>query len=419
MRPFVPVLLTALAASSVAHADTLALVGAKVYPAPDAAPLERATVLIRDGVITAVGRDVRVPKGTTVVRVDGRTVVAGFWNSHVHLLPEPYRGAATKPAAALSEALESNFTQWGFTTIFDIASLPGDALALRKRIDRGEVIGPNILTVDAPFFPEGGTPIYVKGLLEQLHVPTFEVSTADEAAARAARQLDAGADGVKVFAGAIVGGAIGVLPMKTPIATAVVEQAHRRGKPAFAHPSNIAGLQVAMDSGVDILAHSTPNTGPWSNELTQSLVSRNMALIPTLALIETEAGADRLPAALKAKMLAASSQQLKSFADAGGQVLFGTDCGYTEAYDPVLEYRHMAAAGLDWRAILASLTTAPSARFGQASRKGRVAAGMEADLVVLEGDPATDATAFDRVQMTVRAGRIIHRAGANGVTSGD
>ncbi|AXK73677.1 amidohydrolase [Lysobacter sp. TY2-98] len=400
-----------MAASNIAHAGTLAFVGAKVYPAPDAAPVEHATVLIRDGVITAVvGRDLRVPKDATVMNVDGKVIVAGFWNSHVHLLQPPYRGAATQPAAALSEALESNFTQWGFTTVFDIASLPGDALALRARIERGEVTGPQILTVDAPFFPEGGTPIYVHDLLESLKVPTFEVKDVDEAVARATRQLDAGADGVKLFAGAIVGGPIGVLPMKLPIAHAVVGEAHKRGKPAFAHPSNLAGLQIAIDSGVDVLAHTTPNIGPWPDALTQSLVSHRMALMPTLALIEQEAGADQLPEELKAKMLAAASQQLKSFADAGGQVLFGTDCGYTAVYDPLLEYRYMAAAGLDWRAILASLTTAPSARFGQAARKGRIAAGLDADLVVLQGDPAQDVTALDRVEMTVRAGRVIHRA---------
>src|SRR6476469_2886992 len=201
-------------AATTAHAGSLALVDAKVYPAPDAAAIEHATVVVTDGIITAVGTHMARPKGATVIDVRGKVVVAGFWNSHVHLLQEPYRGAATRPAAGLSRALESNFTQWGFTTVFDIASLPGDALALRQRIARGELQGPRILTVDAPFFPEGGTPIYVKGLLEQLKVPTFEVKDADEAARRAMRQLDAGADGVKVFAGAIVGGTIGVLPMK-------------------------------------------------------------------------------------------------------------------------------------------------------------------------------------------------------------
>ena len=65
------------------------------------------------------------------------------------------------------------------------------------------------------------------------------------------------------------------------------------------------------------------------------------------------------------------------------------------------------SAALDWRQILASLTTAPAARFGFATRKGRVAAGMEADLVLLNADPAQDPTAFARVRDTIRGGRVI------------
>lgn len=409
MRALLTTLLAALALTD-AHAASIALVGAKVYPSPDAAPIANATVLLRDGVIARVGPGLAVPKGYERIDVRGKVVVAGFWNSHVHLLPEPYRGAATQPADALARALESNFTQYGFTTVFDLASLPGDALALRRRIDAGELAGPQILTVDAPFFPEGGTPIYVRGLLERLEVPTFEVATPQDAGRRAARQLDAGADGVKVFAGAIVGGETGVLPMKVPLARAVVDEAHRRAKPAFAHPSNLEGLQVAIDSGVDVLAHTTTNGVPWPAPLVATVASRRMALVPTLTLIEVEARQANLPDRARDAMLAAASQQLKSFSDAGGQVLFGTDSGYTDVFDPGREYALMAAAGLDWRQVLASLTTAPSARFGQAARKGRVAKGMDADLVVLDGDPATDVAALDRVRLTIRAGRVVHRA---------
>lgn len=406
-------LLTALLTASVladAHAASLALVGAKVYPSPEAIPIENATVIIRDGVITQVGAGIAVPKDVETIDARGDVVVAGFWNSHVHLMPEPYRGAATQPADVLAKALASHFTQWGFTAVFDIASLPGDALALRRRIESGEIVGPQILTVDAPFFPDGGTPIYVKGLLERLRVPTFEVKDVDDAVRRAARQFDAGADGAKVFAGAIVGGETGVLSMDVEIARRVVEEAHRRRKPAFAHPTNLEGLQVAIDSGVDVLAHTTTNGVPWPAPLVATVAARHMALIPTLTLIEVEAKGEGLPDAVRDRMLSAASQQVKSLAEAGGEVLFGTDAGYTDVFDPLREYQLMAAAGLDWRQILASLTTAPSARFGQAARKGRVAPGMDADLVVLDGDPAGDVTAFKRVRLTVRGGRLIHRA---------
>ena len=55
--------------------------------------------------------------------------------------------------------------------------------------------------------------------------------------------------------------------MPLDIASAVVREAHRAGKPAFAHPSNTAGVEVAIRSGVDVLAHTAPDAGPWNAAL--------------------------------------------------------------------------------------------------------------------------------------------------------
>jgi imidazolonepropionase-like amidohydrolase len=100
-----------------------------------------------------------------------------------------------------------------------------------------------------------------------------------------------------------------------------------------------------------------------------------------------------------------AEKQLKAFADAGGQVLFGTDVGYMSDFDPTDEYALMAQTGLTPMQILASLTTAPAARWKAAERRGRVRAGFDADLVVLNGDPVTDVRRFAHVKCTLRAGR--------------
>ena len=111
-----------------------------------------------------------------------------------------------------------------------------------------------------------------------------------------------------------------------------------------------------------------------------------------------------------ARFIADATQQVRAFAAAGGTVLFGTDAGYIDHFDTRLEFELMARAGMDWRQILASLTTAPAARFGQGERKGRIAPGMEADLVLLGTDPAVDVTGFSDVRATIRGGRVIYRA---------
>lgn len=401
-----------LSLATPALAQDLAVVGARVYPAPEAAPIEDATVWIRNGRIAAVGprESVVVPRGVRVIDGRGTSVTAGFWNSHVHLIKPPFHRPDEQAAAALTDALRERFTRWGFTTLFDIASLPGDVRALRVRVARGEVVGPQLLTVDMPFFPEHGTPIYVRELWQQTQTPSAEVATAEQARTRAAAQIEAGADGVKLFTGAIVGR--GAVPMPKDIARAAVEEAHAHGKVAFAHPTDQAGLDVALDSGVDVLAHTAPVSGDWSPALVARIKASNVALVPTLTLFDSELRREGVPEPLLHRFVGTAQQQLKAVAGAGGQILFGTDAGYIDVYDTHLEYQLMAAAGLDWRQILASLTTSPAQRFGQGSLRGRVAQGYAGDLVMLGTDPQRSADAYADVRMTVREGRVIYDAGA-------
>lgn len=404
-------LMLALLQAGFARAEDLAIVNARIYPAPQAQPIPDGTVLVRDGRIVEVGASVEVPAGATVLDAGGGTVTAGFWNSHAHVLPLPLREAESRTPAELEFALHRMFASRGFTTVFDIASFPpGNAAVLRARIDSGKVAGPALLTVDSPFFPADGTPSYVAEMLDAIGAPSAEVATAEEARGRARRQLAEGADGVKLFIGAIVDGGAGVRMMDADIARAVVDEAHRAGKPAFAHPTTLEGVEIAIASGVDVLAHPTPTAGPWSAEIVERLVDAGIALTPTLELFAIEVRKEQAPEAVEAKLTGTAQQQLRAFHEAGGEVLFGTDVGYTDQADTRREFELMAGAGMDWRAILASLTTSPARRFGQAELRGRVEAGMEADLVILDGDPADDPRAFSGVRYTLRGGEVIHPA---------
>src|SRR3954453_17817584 len=87
-------------APSRALSKDLAIVGARILPAPDETPIDRGTVVVRDGKIIAVGPSarLRVPKGAEVIDARGMTLTAGFWNAHVHLLSEDLIGAAGHPA---------------------------------------------------------------------------------------------------------------------------------------------------------------------------------------------------------------------------------------------------------------------------------------------------------------------------------
>jgi imidazolonepropionase-like amidohydrolase len=108
-------------------------------------------------------------------------------------------------------------------------------------------------------------------------------------------------------------------------------------------------------------------------------------------------------------LIGQSWRWVRDYAKAGGQVLFGTDVGYMTDYDPAEEYRLLARA-LAPMEILASLTTAPAARWKEGEVRGRVLQGQVADLVVLNADPAADAANFANVRCTLRAGNPTYTA---------
>ena len=100
--------------------------------------------------------------------------------------------------------------------------------------------------------------------------------------------------------------------------------------------------------------------------------------------------------------------ELHAYSQENGDILFGTDIGYTDHFDTALEFTLMSRAGMNFQQILASLSTNPSRKFRYSDRTGRIAKGMEADLVVLRADPARDATAFSKVRYTIRSGKVIY-----------
>ncbi|KRR12314.1 amidohydrolase family protein [Bradyrhizobium valentinum] len=391
--------LVSACSSLTANAQTLALVGGSVYASPDAAPLSDAVVLTANGVITAVGSrsELQIPSDAQVIDCAGKTVVAGFWNSHVHFSQAVWKNAGAAPAAPLAEHMQAMLTRWGFTTVWDLGSDGRDTLPLRRRVDSGEVPGPAIHTAGS-IFPKDGHPAYLPA---EIKLP--EASAPEEAAQLARTYMGFGLDGVKLFTGSFKGTGKPVVNMDPGIAKAAVDVAHAAGKPVFAHPQNMAGVDAVIAAGVDIMAHTVPGEPVYSPEQIARFKQQGIALVPTLSLFA------KLPVApdIATRLVATTVAQVKAFSDNGGPVLFGTDVGFTIYYDTTLEYELMHRA-LSARQILASLTTNP-AQYFKAAKKGRVENGFDADVVVLDGDPIADVTNLAKVAYTIRAGKVIYQ----------
>ena len=386
--------------------NVLAVLGARIYPSPSVPPIANGAVVATDGLITFVGpRDhVGIPPGATVLDGAGLTVAAGFWNTHVHFTEAKWRRAESAPASELSAALGAMLTRWGVVRVVDTGSSPDNTLALRRRIEAGEVAGPQIMLASGGFVPVNGSPYYL--LLSRLP----ELTSPDQAERAVDRLLDLGGiDAVKLFTGSFASRQ-SIVVMPVDIVRAAVGAAHRRGKLVFSHPSNSAGALAALEGGVDVLAHTFPS-GEWDRGLPRRMREANMALIPTLKLWPWELGRLGVPAASLERVQANAQDQLRAFMEAGGQLLFGTDVGYMTDYDPTDEYLLLERAGLSFPDVLSALTTAPALRLAVEPGAGRVAVGSPADLVVLERDPATDIRALADVRYTVRRGRIIYERG--------
>lgn len=394
-------------ASAQGESDTthiLALVGGRIYGSPDSAPLDDGVVLVRGGLIAAIGRRgaVPIPAGAEVLECSGAVIVAGFWNSHVHFTEPHWSGADTLPAPALTRHLREMLTQYGFVRVLDTGSWLANTLTLRRRIDSGEIPGPAILTTGPGFVPQHGSPFYI------LPARLPELDSPADAKAQVTSRLQEGADAIKLFTGSVASPTL-VVPMPLGVVRAATLEAHRHGRLVLAHPTNNDGLEAALEGGVDVLAHTTPDGGPWEPRLPERMKRARLALIPTLKLWMFELarkGADR---ATIQRFLGVAIGQLRGYAERDGEILFGTDVGYMTEYDPTDEYLYMQRAGMSFHQILAALTTAPAKRFGDSGRTtGRLERGLEADIVVLEGDPAQDIRALGRVRHALRQGRLVY-----------
>jgi imidazolonepropionase-like amidohydrolase len=384
--------------------SNLALVGARIYTSPTAAPIEDGTVLIHNGKITAVGsrNEIRVPASWSVIDCKDLTLTAAFWNCHVHFIEPKWQDADLMSAAQFNRQMEQMITSHGFVRVWDIAEFTiGNVLRIRNRIKRGDVNGPVIYTTGVPLVPPNGSPFYIA----PLKLP--EAADAQQAVAHVREQIDSGADAIKIWTGSPTGNKVVYMP--EDIVREITETAHRLGKPVFAHPTDTKGVMIAVNNGVDILAHTSPDDGRlWSADTIQQMIAAHISLIPTLKLWKDELKKGGTTDWAHHPLVLTAQQQLHDFYKAGGTVLFGTDVGYLTDYTTTDEYVMLAGAGLNFSEILAMLTTTPAQRFGQSRHSGRVAVGLDADLVLLAGDPAADIRTLDKVAYTIHRGKIIY-----------
>jgi len=269
--------------------------------------------------------------------------------------------------------------------------------ALRNRIKSDNIKSPTILSVGVPFTSK--SPFYIR----PLKLP--ELKTTEEVRNHVNNQIKDGANGIKIWSASPTGTNIDYL---SPL---LIQEAARiaasKKIPLFAHPSNLKGVENAVENGVTVLAHvAADDRLVWDPALVQKMISKKVALIPTLKLhfwdlrlagINTENNA----------LITTAISQLAAFNKAGGLVLFGTDVGYMNDYEIEEELVQMQKASMSFDQILASLTINPAQKFNFSNKTGVIKVVKNADLVILKKNPASDPRHFSSVYMTIHNGKII------------
>jgi imidazolonepropionase-like amidohydrolase len=351
---------------------TTAIIGATALVGDELARIPDATILLAGRSIVAVGdaEQVPVPAGATEVRADGLTVLPGFIDAHVHIGFYP-------PEEVL---------RGGVTTVRDLAWPPERIWPLVADSGADDFVGPTIVATGQMLTVERGYPTRAAWAPSG----TGRVVTGpNDAAVAVDEQADRGAVAIKVAMNSQVGPTFDRATL-----SAVVDAAHERGLKVTGHVHALSDLDVALDSGIDELAHMLLSGERLGADVLARMASQ-VVVVPTLSCFHGRARKKAI-------------RNLDGFLEAGGRVVYGTDLG-NEGPRPGIDEREITAmrdAGMPARDIIAAATTGAAAHLGLVN-VGIIAPGFDADLIGVRGDPWTDAATLLEPELVVRRGRVL------------
>lgn len=379
-----------------------------VLTGPDGPVIPDAAVLVRDGIVVAVGPRAQVPMsaGTVEMPLGAGVLGPGMIDAHVHLGFD----ASDQPAGVMRSG-DDVALAWlvadqarrqlesGVTTVRDLGCRDDVVTRYAAWVRDGRITGPRVVGADAPVTITGGHCWYMAEACD-------DVADLVRAVRRRARD---GAAFVKVM---LTGGFLylqGDTPHR-PVYSAdelrrVVDEAHVLGLRVAVHAHGVDGIRVAVEAGVDTIEHATMTTREgvrFDAELAARIAESGAVVVPTLNARWTD---DDLPWASAEEAFAV----IAGLHAAGCRIAIGTDAGI----DGVPHGRYadavsaLSAAGLSADAVYRSATVHAAAAVGLDDSVGVLAPGACADLVLFADDPRRDLHAFDHVRAVVAAGRLV------------
>ena len=417
-------------------APVIVLTNARVIDGTTQPPREKQTIVIRDGVIAQLGNgdSITAPTGAQVIDLAGKTIIPGLVMLHEHL----YYPTGPGVYGQLGESFTRLYLAGGVTTMRTGGNMNGYMdLNLKRAIDSGQKPGP---AMDA-------TAPYVNGP-NQFQQMT-NVTDAEQARRHVAYWADQGATSVKAY-----------MQISRAALGAAIQEAHTRGLKVTGHLCSVTYSEAA-DLGIDNLEHSflastdfvadkkadecpgqgrgqqtiaslDPAGAPFKT-LVKKLVDKGVALTSTLTVFETFTPGRPLPPGLEVltpqlkeqfeqtharvagnresnyvRLFPKAMALELAFARAGGMLVAGTDPtgsgGVIPGYSNHRQVELLVDAGFSPLEAI-SISTLNGARYlGREKSIGTIAAGKQADLVIVNGNPAANISDIRNVETVFRQG---------------
>ena len=371
---------------------------------------EDGFVEIGEGKIVAVGRRGDLGErghAAEVVQIDDATILPGLFNSHAHLawdgihdlarqsMDDTPEVSAYKSAGNMLISLRS-----GVTTVRDLG-MKASNLAAKRAVEQGLFPGPHLLVSGEAIVQTGGHTYWC----------CREASGPDEMRRAVREQVRGGADLIKIMA------CHDTLEFTDAELEAVIDEAHRNGLPITAHATYDACIERVARFGIDVVEHG----GSMSARTIECLVERGIPIVTTFAPLVQQskpevAEAYGIPAwKIEERKRAIADRSrfagLVEAARAGVPIVFGTDAGSPAVGHDIVapELAFMVEIGVAKDAYdairAATVRAADLSRVG--SQRGRLVEGMEADVVVVEGNPLDDLHRLSHVKRTYVGGALM------------
>ncbi|MGI9076891.1 MAG: amidohydrolase family protein [Gemmatimonadaceae bacterium] len=376
-------------------ATQLVLTHANIIDVTNAAPIRNATIVIAGGKIERIETGAfRPPAGATVIDVGGRYVVPGLIDAHTHI----------SSLASAKRALES-----GVTTVRSASVIAFQDVALREMVRAGVVDGPDVVAAGIFVTPDLGESVLADPRLAELRGP---VTTTERLRRLVQINLDRGVDVIKTR-GTERAGLPDTDPRKQTYTEAelrvIVEEAAKRNVPVMVHAHGDEGAYAAVKAGARSIEHGT-----YLSDSTLALMKlRGAFLVPTYITVVdlTEPGGDYDNPVLRlrgAHMLPRLKMTVQRAHRLGVKIVTGADTWYgAESLARIAgEVAAFVDFGMTPREAIRSATTLAADLLGVEKKTGAIRPGLEADLIVVEGNPLEEIGALQDVLVVVSNGRV-------------